>query len=246
MKQFKKFEDFFVSILIENEVTLDDIIDKITIKNPATNKKIKLSSALEYDENEPVYKIAKKKYEKIKSKIKDKIEDNDEDMSKIASKEEYSAVKDYENGFTVGDVQRFLRGQKFLSGKGDAYKKEMEDAAKNISNSIQKYGTSLKKGTTIYRGVDDASIYGKEKVDKGFTSVAKDLNNTVKVFGLGGIIMKIIIDDDDIKGLDMNKFLKKSDTDGEEQDEILLQNDIKYELIDDGDEIKTYRAVKNK
>jgi hypothetical protein len=158
----------------------------------------------------------------------------------------YDSVKQYQNGFTVGDVQRYLRKRPLsYIPKGytsSEYKQFLQVQVDNLDSAIASSKT-YPVGTIFWRGVDSKSIYTKSTTDLGYTSIALNNNDTVQTFGSGGMIMKLIIEKP-VKGLDMNKYLKSSDIDGESQEEILLERGLTFVLEQEGEKFNTYKIIK--
>ena len=160
--------------------------------------------------------------------------------------EVYDSVKQYQNGLTVGSVQRYLRKQpqtyipkKFTPAK---YKQFLQVQVDNLDKVIASSKT-YPAGTIFWRGVDSKLIYKEKVTDLGYTSVALNNNDTVQTFGTGGMIMKLIVEKP-IKGLNMNKYLKSSDIDGVDQEEILLERGLTFVLEQEGEEFNTYKIIK--
>lgn len=159
----------------------------------------------------------------------------------------YESVKQYQNGYTVTSVQRYLRKKRQIDIPEKTtlaeYKQFLQTQVDNIDLAIASSKT-YPVGTIFWRGVDSNSFYKDNKTtDLGYTSVAINNNEAVRTFGLGGIIMKLIVGEP-IKGLDMNKYLRKSDIDGEYQQEILLERGLSFILEKEDKLFNTYRIIK--
>lgn len=153
--------------------------------------------------------------------------------------DEYLAVQLYQNGYIVTDVQKFLRTSKFPSKKEtDVIRLSVELIDKAFLKSPK-----LTKETELWRGVDGLNFYSSSSIDKGYTSTAQTLNATVKDWSINGKILRILAP----KGMnyiDMNKYLKKSDIDGSDQEEFLLPRGLKFELDSTYNDYETYRVKK--
>lgn len=152
------------------------------------------------------------------------------------SAESYDAIKLYQNGNTVTDVQRYLRGLPMLKiGNYSVTTEYLQQQIEAIDAAMK----PVKPGTVLWRGVDDPKYTKSSFTDLGYVSTAKSLNNTVKVFsGVGGVIMKIIVGKG-VKGININAYLSKKDIDGVEQEEFLLQRGLRFTLQEEN-EHKTY------
>lgn len=149
----------------------------------------------------------------------------------------YEAVKMYQNGYTVGTVQDWLRKGKAIvygmmpNGYNKAnYSKYVKGQVDLLDSAMAKV---IPKGTILWRGVD--FVPTSNFIDEGYTSTSQSLNNTVRIFtGLKGTVMKLIVGNN-VKGIDINNYLKSNDIDGIDQEEILLQRGLKYKLLEEGD-----------
>jgi hypothetical protein len=158
---------------------------------------------------------------------------------------EYDTVRKYQHGF-ITDMQRLLRSQKFIVRKDSPeYRKELQRDIDLLDQAISK-GRPLKKGTILWRGLTDSKFAPKKNfVHTAFMSAAKNLNDTVYTFStLGGTVMKLILDDS-IKAIDVNKYLKATDIDGIEQEEVILPRGLRLEYISEENlgnrEIRIYK-----
>jgi hypothetical protein len=268
MKYVKTYESFVYSLNESAEVKNVDI-SKLTIENPKSGRIIKLTSALKHPENDPLRKHAEAILQKIRDNAnKEEVKPEElkakdlkfGEQAKHIDKEEYDILKDYQQGGNVGRIQRFARGLYQISGKKSEQKAinaKAETELKKMDAVIDKAGVVFKKGTVVWRGVDDASVYGDDLsniTDKGYTSTAKEMNDTVSMWSGDadkvekgkkpkGMIMKIIFGED-IKALDMNGTLKKDDIDGVEQQEILLPRNLKFTLVKDQEAYKVYKVTR--
>ena len=163
----------------------------------------------------------------------------------IQNDDAYESVKQYQNGLTVGDVQRHLRKLSLL-GKAKKpiakYKQFLQTQVDNLDSAINASKT-YPAGTVFWRGVGSKSFYKDKTRDLGYTSVSINNNDTVQSFGLSGTIMKLIVDTP-IKGLNMNKYLKSSDIDGSDQDEVLLERGLTFILEKESPKFNTYKIAK--
>jgi hypothetical protein len=165
---------------------------------------------------------------------------NSDELFGISTKnksDEYLAIQFYQNGYSVGQIQTFLR-------TGDSDKKEIEFVKKSISlmDSVFR-NIKFEKETELFRGVDNKEYYVKSLIDKGYTSTSKNLNSTVREWSLGGKVIRILAP----KGLnyiDMNLYLKRSDIDGFQQEEILLPRNLKYVRNENYKDYETYNVKK--
>jgi hypothetical protein len=153
--------------------------------------------------------------------------------------DEYLAIQLYQNGYTVTDIQKFLRTGKVPKKEADVIKSSVELIDKVFTKSPK-----LSKETILWRGVDGLNFYSSGNgIDKGYTSTAQTLNATVKDWSIGGKILRIIAP----KGMsyiDMNSYLKKPDIDGADQEEYLLPRGLKFELDPRFTDYETYQVKK--
>jgi hypothetical protein len=153
--------------------------------------------------------------------------------------DEYLAIQLYQNGYTVTDIQKFLRTGKVSKKEADVIKLSVELIDKAFTKSRK-----FLKETILWRGVDGLNFYSSgDGIDKGYTSTAKTLNSTVKDWSIGGKILRIIAP----KGMsyiDMNSYLNKSDIDGVDQEEFLLPRGLKFELDEKFTDYETYQVKK--
>ena len=161
-----------------------------------------------------------------------------EDREKPA---DYLAVQYYQNGITVGDVQRYLRGMPLKRGKGAKYMAYIKEQVELIDSVIQSKGKPIT--TPLYRGVDERGFYKERAVDKGYASTSPELNDAVKSFGYGGIIMKLELEPG-IKGLHMDSYLDSKDIDGAAQNEFLLPRGLTFTRTEEGKEYNSYLVSK--
>lgn len=154
--------------------------------------------------------------------------------------DEYLAIQLYQNGYTVTDVQKFLRTGK-LSNKKEA--NVIKSSVELIDKAFLK-SPRLSKETELWRGVDGLNFYSSGNgIDKGYTSTAQTLNATVKGWSIGGKILRILAP----KGLnyiDMNSYLKKADIDGTDQEEFLLPRGLNFGLDPSFTDYETYKITK--
>jgi hypothetical protein len=150
--------------------------------------------------------------------------------------DEYLAIQLYQNGYTVTDIQKFLRTGKVPKKEVDVIKSSVE----LIDKAFMK-APKLLKDSELWRGVDGLNFYSSgDGIDKGYTSTAQTLNSTVKDWSIGGKILRIIAP----KGMnyiDMNSYLNRSDIDGVDQEEYLLPRGLKFELDPSFTDYETYR-----
>lgn len=161
-----------------------------------------------------------------------------EDKQKPA---DYLAVQYYQNGITVGDVQRQLRGLPLKRGKGPKYVQYIKDQIQLIDSVIQSKGKPITK--PLYRGVDERGFYKERAIDKGYTSTSPELNDAVRSFGYGGLIMKLDVESG-IKGLHMDSYLASKDIDGAAQNEFLLPRGLTFIRTEEGKEFNSYRVTR--
>jgi hypothetical protein len=162
----------------------------------------------------------------------------------IQNDDAYESVKQYQNGLTVSGVQAYLR-KKSVSSKNKTqaeYKQFLQNQVDNLDSAI-KAAKTYPVDTVFWRGVGSKSFYKDKTFDLGYTSVSIINNDTVQSFGLGGVIMKLIVATP-LKGLDMNKYLKSSDIDGADQEEVLLERGLTFILEKESPKFNTYKITK--
>jgi hypothetical protein len=147
------------------------------------------------------------------------------------------AVRLYQNGYTVTEVQKFLRTEKIPTKN---LIKTVKESILLIDKALEK-SPKFNKETVLWRGVDIVDLYCNNMIDRGYTSTAKTLNSTVKSWSIGGKILRILAPKN-MNYIDINSYLKREDIDGIEQEEILLPRNLKFEFDPTFRDYETYRV----